>query len=216
MSKAYIIALMLLNSYTTIWFCGLAASGKTTCLKLLKAQLKNQDLVFLNDSQEIIEFITQDTNQRHHYRPTPDSFILTDSEPVRYSVNQLIAKVSQTSQPKIIELSRGIDKEGIVDFSFASFLSQLPEKVKKNSLFVYLYVPFAQRQARNNKRGKYTSQPQDAFASFYCPEPAMKRFFYKDDFFRAVEAIPVDTLLLSNTFSADHLENRVKTLFAIE
>ncbi len=132
------------SSYKNIWFCGLAASGKTTVLRHINKEFKN--IEFLNDSVEIIEFIKKDTKQEHHTKPTPDSFVLTDSQPVYFSIEQLLKKVQASKKNKIIELSRGLDTFEIVDFTYKYLFSHLPEDVKKSSLFVYIYSPINERK----------------------------------------------------------------------
>ena len=81
---------MLLNSYHHIWFCGLAASGKTTALKTISGL--DLGVNFYNDSSEILDFIKLDTQEKFHVKPTPTSFILTSSKPVKYSIEQLIKR----------------------------------------------------------------------------------------------------------------------------
>lgn len=200
----------MMSTYQNIWFCGLAASGKTTILKLLSKGLLNVE--FLNDSQEILEFIANDHEELHHSKPTPNTFLLTDSAATYYSVNQILRKIDATPQKKIIELSRGKDREGKVDFSYAYLFSRLSEEVKKNSLFIYISAPLQDRQKRNEQREHFHEKP-NAFSSFHCPDEAMKRFFCDDDFFEALKDTAVDVLYIPNIYTLEHLENRVESLF---
>lgn len=199
------------SAYKNIWFCGLAASGKTTVLKLINQNLGDK-VEYLNDSLEMVEFIRKDINQKHHHKPTPDSFILKDSEPVDYSVRELIKKVNQSDQNKVIEISRGFDKEGVVNFSYEYLFYQLPKSLKKNSLFVYIHSPFEDRKERNNQRPAL-SKDATVFESFFCPEEAFERFFTKDDFLESLKNYPVDVLFIPNTGSLDYLKDKVKKLF---
>lgn len=132
-------------AYKNIWFCGLAASGKTTVLRLINQTL-GKKVDYLNDSLEMVEFIKQDVKQEHHHKPTPDSFVLKDSEPVYHSVFKLIEKSQKSDNSKVIEISRGSDDQGIVDFSYQHLFSQLPDKLKQESIFVYVYAPVEKRK----------------------------------------------------------------------
>lgn len=198
------------KTYTNVWFCGLAASGKTTVLRFLNKKLKN--IEFLNDSLEIIEFIQKDVEQKHHKKPSPDSFVLTDSQATQYSIHQLVEKASATNKNKIIELSRGLDSQGIVDFSYAYLFSNLSEELKKNSLFIYIYSPIEIRKLRNQNRPKL-SKNATVLESFFCPNEAFDRFFLNDDFFQAVQNHPVDHLFIPNIYGIDHLERKINNLF---
>ncbi|NCN45204.1 MAG: hypothetical protein COU63_04465 [Candidatus Pacebacteria bacterium CG10_big_fil_rev_8_21_14_0_10_36_11] len=201
-------------AYQNIWFCGLAASGKTTVLRLINETLKDK-VEFLNDSLEMVEFVRQDTKQEHHTKPTPESFILKDSEPVYYSVKRLIEKASSSDKDKIIEISRGSDEKGIVDFSYQHLFSQLPEDLKKKSIFVYVYSPVEDRRARNKQR-PLLSEKATVFESFFCPEEAFERFFVQDDFLQAVSKYPVNILFIPNIYSLDYLKDKIKKLFLTE
>lgn len=201
---------MLLNSYHHIWFCGLAASGKTTALKTISDL--DLGVNFYNDSSEILDFIKLDTQEKFHVKPTPTSFILTSSKPVKYSIEQLIKKVSTNSGKNIIELSRGIDLEAVIDFTYKDFFSQLPENIKNESLIVYLHSSFEERISRNNKRSA-PSEKHTVFESFHCPQEAMKRFFSKDDFFDEINSVDLDALIIANTKSIDELKKKIISLF---
>ena len=199
------------SAYKNIWFCGLAASGKTTVLRLVNDSL-GKKVDYLNDSLEMVEFIRQDKNQAHHHKPTPESFVLKDSEPVYYSVNQLIKKAQSSSNNKVIEISRGFDEQGIVDFSYQYLFSQFPEDLKKDSLFVYIYSPVEERKKRNKQR-PLLSEKATVFESFFCPEEAFNRFFVQDDFLQAVGKYPGNILFIPNTYSLDYLKDKVEKLF---
>jgi len=199
------------SAYKNIWFCGLAASGKTTLLKLLHQSL-GDSVDYCNDSLEMVDFIRQDIEQNHHYKPTPDSFVLKDSEPVDYSVRQLIKKVDQSDRRKVIEISRGLDTEKVVNFSYEYLFSQLPESLQKNSLFVYIYSPLDDRRKRNSQRPAL-SKAVTVFESFFCPKEAFERFFTQDDFLEALKNYPVNVLFIPNTDSLNSLEEKVKKLF---
>lgn len=200
----------MLSTYQNIWFCGLAASGKTTVLRLIHEKLK--DVEFLNDSEEVVEFIKKDLEEKHHTKPTPDSFILKDSEAVYHSVKRLIEKAQVSPSKKVIEISRGHDESGIIDFSYQYLLSSLPENLKKNSLFVYIYAPYEQRKKWNSERPGL-SKEVTPFASFFCPEEAFERFFVRDDFWEAVKANPVDVFFIPNIYSLENLKRKTKTIF---
>lgn len=198
------------SSYQNVWFCGLAASGKTTTLKLIHQKLPK--IEFLNDSLEMVQFIRADQDQKHHSKPTPDSFILKDSEPVYYSVKKLFEKTSQNSNNKIIELSRGTDKLGQVDFSYQYLFSNLPEKLRQNSLFIYIDAPYEDRKARNQARPSLGKRVT-TFESFFCPVEAFDRFFTVDDFWTAVQKYPVNFLYIPNLYSLDLLKTKIENLF---
>lgn len=198
------------TTYKNIWFCGLAASGKTTVLRMMHKKFPK--ITYHNDSLEIINFVKNDTKLEHHKKPTPDSFVLTDSAATQYSIQQLIQKCQSSSENKIIELSRGLDSEGIVDFSYRYLFSQLPIELKKNSLFVYLYAPTEKRVERNMARPKL-SKDATVFESFYCPEEAFNRFFLQDDFLEAINETPVDFMFIPNVYDLSNLEYKVETLF---
>lgn len=200
----------MISAYQNIWFCGLAASGKTMILRLLSQELTGVE--FLNDSLEMVDFIKADREQKHHTKPTEDSFVLKDSEPVKYAVAKLIEKAGQSSSTKIIELSRGFDKQGVVDFSYKYLLSQLTEDLKQNSLFVYVYAPLEERRIRNAARPALSADAT-VFESFFCPDEAFERFFTRDDFFEAVERSPVDFLFIPNIYSQDYLMSKILKLF---
>lgn len=199
------------SAYKNIWFCGLAASGKTTVLRLINQNI-GKKVEYLNDSLEMVEFIKRDVDQKHHRKPTPDSFVLKDSEPVYYSVDQLIQKADKSDKNKVIEISRGFDEQGIVDFSYQHLFSQLPESLKKNSLFVYIYSPVEDRKKRNSQRPPL-SKDATVFESFFCPDEAFDRFFVQDDFLQAVDKYPVNVLFIPNTHSLDYLKDKVEKLF---
>lgn len=201
----------LFSAYQNVWFCGLAASGKTTVLRLLR-QKALPNVEYLNDSLEMVEFIRQDGEQKHHQKPTPESFILTDSEPVYYSVSQLVTKAQTSVKNKIIEISRGFDEQGKIDFSYEYLFSQLPDELKKNSLFVYVYSPLEDRKKRNKQR-PLLSEKATVFESFFCPEQAFERFFIRDDFFTAVQKNPVHTLFIPNVYSLEYFTEKIDTLF---
>jgi len=202
----------MLKTYSNIWFCGLAGSGKTTVLNLLKDKLTHVE--YLNDSFEIVEFVKKDVKQEHHTKPSPNSFVLTDSEATYYSVKRLIAKVKSSSASKIIEISRGVDQKNIVDFSYRYFFSQLDKNLVQNSLFVYIYSPFEDRVKRNNQRPLLRGGP-NVFSSFKCPDEAMNRFFTKDDFFDALKETPLNSYILLNIFSLEILKKRILELLTI-
>lgn len=201
----------MIRFYQTIWLCGLAASGKTTVLRSLHQLLPEAN--YFNDSLEILEFINRDTEQQYHSKPTPDSFILSDSQPAYYAVEQLIKKSQSIDGKKVIELSRGLDQEEKIDFSYQYFFSQLPKKVAKDTLVLYINSPLSVRLKRNQQRGSPSKKPT-VFESFYCPEAALKRFFTKDDFFAALPTSPVDSLIINNDHSLNHLKTKVKQLFS--
>ncbi len=189
----------------------MAASGKTTLLKWLHQNYPEAN--FLNDSEEIIEFVQQDTEENYHIKPTDNTFLLTDSAAVHHSVERLIEKAAGSEKTNIIELSRGLDQEGIVDFSYEYLFSQLPDEVRKNSLFVYVYSPFAARKQRNSGRPKLNGEKPDAFTSFHCPDEAMERFFQEDDFFEALKNNTVDSLVLSNIYSLEEFYSKIEKAF---
>lgn len=199
------------GTYQNIWFCGLAASGKTSVLKLLSKELQNVE--FLSDAQEMLEFVERDTKMEHHDKPTSNSFLLKDSEPVYYAVAQLMKKANASKKRKVIELSRGLDDRGIVDFSYKYLFAQLDDSLIKSSLFVYISAPFEARVLRNQKREALRNNTT-IFTSFQCPSEAMKRFFMKDDILEAMQNAPVDILFLPNVYSLKHLEDKVKSLFS--
>ncbi len=199
------------KAYKNIWFCGLAASGKTTVLRLLHKHFTDE-ADFLNDSLEVIEFVNKDIEQNHHTKPTPDSFILTDTEATNYAVQQLIKKADSTEKNTIIELSRGSDTQGVVDFSYNYLFNNLPENLKKNSVFVYVYAPTKDRIERNQQRPAL-SKDATVFESFFCPQEAFDRFFLSDDFFKAVEDNPVNHLFIPNIYDLEYLQSLVKNLF---
>lgn len=196
--------------YKHIWLCGLPASGKTTVLRLLRNI--TTEVNFLNDSLEMLEFINNDIDQKHHIKPTPESFIITDSEPPHYSIKKIIEKISQSDKPNLIELSRGIDKLGVIDFSYKYFFSQLPVEIFSESLFVYLSSPFEERVKRNSKRPSPDKKPT-VFESFYCPQEAMDRFFSSDDFSIISEINQGDFLIINNIGSEKKLEQKIGNLF---
>lgn len=198
------------KAYQNIWLCGLAASGKTTLLRFLSNKLKGVE--YLNDSLEMVEFIRKDKKEKHHKKPTPNSFILSDSEPVYYSIQQLIKKINKTKNKKIIELSRGKDKEGMVDFSYHYLFSALNKDLKKSSLFIYVYSPFEERLKRNQQRPALNNNTT-SFESFHCPQEAMNRFFMEDDFFQAIKKHLVDVLFIPNLYSLKYLQHKVEMLF---
>ena len=202
----------MLKTYRNIWFCGLAGSGKTTILNLLHNTIKNVE--YLNDSFEIVEFVKNDVHQEHHRKPNPNSFVLTDSAATYYSVKQLISKVKASNKTTIIEMSRGVDKENIVDFSYRYLFSQLDESLLQNSLFIYIHTPFANRVERNNLR-PLLSGKIDVFTSFRCPDEAMNRFFTNDDFFDALKKTPVNSLIILNNMPLEILKKRIVELFAM-
>lgn len=204
---------MLLDTYETIWFCGLAASGKTSCLKLIEKFLPKDSVTFFSDSQEIINFVRKDTSFQHHQEPTSGSFILTDSAAVDYSIDQLIQKVSTSGKMNIVELSRGLDKEKIVDFSFAHFFDRFPVSRKCTDLFIYLFASYEQRMAINQGRPPLSHGSPSAFESFQCPQVAFERFFKEDDFSTVVRNNAFEYLFIPNIYSSEHLENRIKHLF---
>lgn len=199
------------DAYKNIWFCGLAASGKTTVLKLINQSL-GKNVEYLNDSLEMVDFIKRDTEQKHHHKPTPDSFVLKDSEPVYYSVAQLIKKAQASEKNKVIEISRGSDTQGVVDFSYQHLFSQLSAETKKTSLFVYIYSPVEERRKRNQQRPPL-SKDATVFESFFCPNEAFDRFFVYDDFLQAVDKYPVNVLFIPNVFDLDYLKDKVEKLF---
>lgn len=199
------------DAYQNIWFCGLAASGKTTVLRLVNQSL-GKKVNYLNDSLEMVEFIKRDVEQKHHHKPTPDSFVLKDSEPVYYSVAQLVEKAQLSDKNKVIEISRGFDEQGIVDFSYHHLFSQLSENLKKTSLFVYIYSPVEARRQRNQQRPPL-SKDATVFESFFCPNEAFERFFVHDDFLQAVHKYPVNVLFIPNIFDLDYLKDKVEKLF---
>ncbi|MBU0978909.1 MAG: hypothetical protein ABIJ03_03065 [Patescibacteria group bacterium] len=201
----------MLQTYQHIWLCGLAASGKTTLLQWLHK--KYPSVNFLNDSQETVEFIRNDTECKHHTKPSLDTFLLIDSVVAHYSVKSLIGKVASSNQINIIELSRGCDQKKVVDFSYSYLFSQLPEEIMRNSLFVYVYSPYASRLKRNSNRSLLPKKKFNVFSSFYCPEEAMERFFQSDDFFEAIKDHPVDSLVLSNIYSLDDYYSKIGQLF---
>jgi len=198
-------------AYKNIWFCGLAASGKTTVLRLINQTLGKQ-VEYLNDSLEMVEFIRQDVEQKHHHKPTADSFVLKDSEPVYYSVEKLIEKATKSDQLKVIEISRGSDEKGIVDFSYQHLFSRLPEELKQQSLFVYVYSPVEKRRERNKQRPPL-SKNATVFESFFCPAEAFERFFVQDDFLQAVSKYPVNVLFVPNVYDLAYLKDKVQKLF---
>jgi len=200
----------MLKAYQNIWLCGLAASGKTALLRFLSNKLKGVE--YLNDSLEIVEFIRKDKEEKHHKKPTPNSFILSDSEPVYYSIQQLIKKIGKNKNKKIIELSRGKDKEGMVDLSYHYLFSSLDDNLKKSSLFIYVYSPFEERLKRNQQRS-ILHDKISSFESFYCPQEAMNRFFMEDDFFQAINEYCVDVFVIPNLYSLKHLQHKVRGLF---
>lgn len=204
---------MLLDIYDTIWFCGLAASGKTSCLRFIEKILPKDKVAFFSDSQEIINFVRKDTTFRHHQEPISGSFILTDSAAVDYSIDQLIQKVSTSGKKNIVELSRGLDNEKVVDFSFAHFFDRFPAGRKRTDLFIYLFAPYEQRMVINQGRPPLSHGLPSAFESFQCPQVAFERFFKEDDFSTAVRNNTFEYLFIPNIYSSEHLGNRIKHLF---
>lgn len=200
------------KTYSNIWFCGLAGSGKTTALNLLRDKLIHVE--YLNDSFEIVEFVKKDIKQEHHTKPDSNSFVLTDSEATYYSVKQLIAKVKSSKTSKVIEISRGVDQKNIVDFSYHYFFSQLDKPLVQNSLFVYIYSSFEDRMKRNSQRPLLSGNP-NVFTSFKCPDEAMNRFFMKDDFFDALKETPINSYIILNNFPLEIFKKRVLELLTI-
>ena len=198
-------------AYRNIWLCGLAASGKTTITKMLYNHVSNAK--FYNDSLEIIKFINNDTDQKHHHRPTPDSFVLTDSEPVYHSVDKLIDQAQTSSANKVIEISRGHDQKQVVDLSYRHLFSNLTKDLKKNSLFIYIHTPLETRRKRNQKRPSISGNPT-VFESCFCPKEAFDRFFLQDDFQQTVNMYPINYLFIPNIYSLKHLKHRVLNLFS--
>ena len=109
-------------------------------------------------------------------------------------------------------MSRGSDTQGVVDFSYNYLFNNLPENLKKNSVFVYVYAPTKDRIERNQQRPAL-SKDATVFESFFCPQEAFDRFFLSDDFFKAVEDNPVNHLFIPNIYDLEYLQSLVKNLF---
>jgi hypothetical protein len=191
--------------YTTLWLCGLAGSGKTTCLKFLRKDLPYYE--FLNDSVEVVNFVKTDKESKHHYKPTPKTFVITDNEPFKYAVTQLVKKIGIADSPKIIEISRGVDSRGVIDLSYQYLFSQLTETVRCKSLFVYIFAPYPERFKRNHKRRPSLDKTMTPFTSFRCPDLAMSRFFRQDDFIS--QASQVDHVFVRNVYSSSLMRQKV-------
>jgi hypothetical protein len=201
------------KAYNYLWFCGLASSGKTLALSDLKKKMSEVD--FLSDSIEILDYIEKDSFQKHHIKTNNGGFIVTDSSPFIYSVKTIISKL-YTKNRAIIEISRGIDYDNIVDLSYSNFFELMPREIKKKSLVIYIQTDIKKRFYRNNKRKNlddFKNSDSD-LKSFHCPAEAMKRFFSKDDFFNMIKKEEeIDFIILNNNNSKELYLKKIRRFF---
>lgn len=135
------------------WVMGLSGAGKTFVVEHLARTLRQQWTVsVLSDRSFLFAEVIADYEQLHHVEAEGE-WIITDSAIHDVASDKLLAAVQASTEDCIlIELGRGIDRRGVVNFGYGRFLPKVPVDVLNNSVFFYLACPYEERARRNLQR----------------------------------------------------------------
>jgi len=163
-----------------IFITGLAGSGKTTAVQIIKKQLSKVSIPFLvlSDEEMLFQLHLEDQEELHHYHPVinQECFLLKDNHFFDEGLSRINKELESINKRRIpvmvlVELARG-SKSQALDVTYKRALQIIDKSIIKKSLIIYLETPFDLRMKRNQTRGKNGE---------HTPKQIMREIYKTDD-----------------------------------
>lgn len=181
-----------------IWVVGMSGAGKTFVLGRMASTLRQQTTVLtFNDWDFIYAEVLADTEQLYH-RTMPDGMLLlTNSHIFEVAIDKLVATLPTcTSNYVLIELGRGTDKHGLVNYGYSQFFPKVSSQVMRNSVFLYLVCPFEERVRRNLLRSTLLTTSE---GGHQLPQSAMEDRNREDDIHLWIDYLGPQIIMVDNS-----------------
>jgi hypothetical protein len=178
--KSYQVGINRADTMTPIlWVTGRAATGKTTVVRAVRAELetRGEETTYLCDEALLYQLKADDTDHLHHWHPHHDGRFefrtgyLFD-EGLRRINADLLSFLGRGSGLAVVELARG-GGTSVVDLTYRRALTLVDAQVWSHSTVVRLHADFATQRARNQERIQRTGHG--------TPEPIMTSLYQNDD-----------------------------------